>query len=97
MVGLFGKLEAEAPISSGMLEGNISLFEKGFCYKGPGINGQAYGDYHFIERLENLGQLPLGRADVRMIFFTTFGERFDVRFAISEHYYHVLKERMRRE
>lgn len=96
MDDLLGKLEMEAPIVSGMLEGSIKLYEKGFVYAGPGINGKAIAYYKYIERLEQLGTLPLGKLEMRMTFFSTFGERFEVRFAISEHYVHELKERKTR-
>ena len=96
MSHLFGELEAEAPISQGMLEGSIKFYEKGFVYEGPGVNGKVYSYYHYIERIDGLGSLHLGQVGVRLIFFSTLGERFDVRFAINEHYFHELKERSAR-
>ena len=93
MESLLGKLEAEAPISAGLLEGSITLYQKGFSYDGPGINGKAHAYYNYIERLEKLGELPLGKVEARMVFFSTFGERFEVRFAINDQYFIELKER----
>ena len=98
MNSLLGRLEGEARISQGMLEGSIQFYEKGFIYDGPGVVGKVYSYYHYIERIDKLEPLPLGKIGVRLIFFSTLGERFDVRFAINEHYFYELKERsMRRE
>ena len=96
MYSLFGQPEKEVRISQGMLEGSITFYEKGFVYEGPGVIGKVYSYYHYIERIEKLESLPLGQVGVRMIFFSTLGERFDVRFAINEHYFYELKERSTR-
>jgi len=97
MSDMFGELQAEAPISQGMLEGSIKFCEKGFIYEGPGINGKVYSYYRYLERLDQLSQPFLGKIDVRMIFFSTLGERFDVRFSINEHFYHEMKSRKEKE
>ncbi len=90
---LLGKLEAEAPISSGDEEGKISLHEKGLVYDGPGVNGKIYSLYSYVEKVEALEDLQLGKVRVRMVFFSTLGERFDLKFVINEHFLHELKER----
>jgi len=93
MGDLLGAFKEEAPISQGMLDGTIKFHEKGFIYEGPGIEGKVYSYNHYIERLEKLSEPVLGSIGVRMIFFSTLGERVDVRFQINEHYFHELMDR----
>jgi len=96
MENLLGKTEAEAPIFAGGKDGTLTLHEKGLVYDGPGVNGKIIAPYTYVEKLEKGKELMLGKMEVRLVLMSALGERFDLKFAIAEHYYHVLKAKVGR-
>lgn len=93
MENLLGKEEGEAPIFAGPHEGAIRLHERGLVYDCANVNGKIYALYVGIMKVERGRELPLGKVEARLVLLSMLGEKFDLRFAIAEHYYHVLKEK----
>ena len=93
MEELLGKEVGEAPIYAGQHEGRILFYEKGLMYDCANINGKIYALYTGVMRVEAGKELPLGKMEMRLVLLSMLGEKFDLKVAISDQYYHLLREK----